>query len=261
MFKKIIFMQCTIINILLVDDNIQDNIRLPFRLCREILLLPDKNRKYHRFHAASVVDNVNNAWIIVGASGAGKTSFLLGALYGGGSLCSNDRTIIHMNKKGNLIVVGVPTSIRLSEKQLDTISHMLIKDKMQVKDYHDIGVRNGKKEFSAAELGRYCETSIKNCCSLKGVVVVDFSCEKIQSFRMMDKNKKKKYILNNFMKEDDAFPNYFQKNHENEIDVSLLDNMLELPWYYVTGWLYHSYKLDFLDIGDTFNKFNFQYEQ
>lgn len=47
------------------------------------------------------------------------------------------------------------------------------------------------------------------------------------------------------MAEDDAFPNYFQKRKQNEMDIKLIDNMLELPWYYVTGWLYESYKLDF----------------
>lgn len=232
-------------NILLIQDNIQDNIRLPFRFCREILLSPDNSRKYHRFHAASVIDDFENAWIIFGASGAGKTSFLLGALYGGCSLCSNDRTIVYMNKKKLLNVAGVPTSIRLSERQLDTISHMLIKDKMQTNAYRDIGIKNGKKEFSADELGRYYETCIKNSCLLKGVIVVGFSCAEIHSFRIIDKNEKKKYIFSNYMAEDSAFPNYFQKRNQNEIDIKLIDNMLEIPWYYVTGWLYDSYKLDF----------------
>lgn len=224
-------------HILMLDRNVKDNLRVPARLCREVLL--NSIGKFpSRFHAASIVDKENNAWLIMGEKGRGKTSLFLGALHGGYSLCSNDRTILCFDEGGEMCVYAVPTSIRISEEQLQTISKITGNGLMLNQAFDDISTKGGKKEFSAMELCEYFQVGIKNGRRLAGVIVPEFSQEKINCKVIEEKEVMIAHIKTGFMASDNAFPLYYEEETTKSLEAKVIEKLTQLPWLKVSGWLY-----------------------
>lgn len=190
------------------QDEIEMNSIL-LRVIREYMLRAEINNNSLLFHAASF-SNEGNGYIILGPSGAGKTSMLAAFLTDNrNAFVCNDRTII---RRRSLSISGLPLPVRIGYGFLK--NHYLTRNKRQYnyrlerygrrKSISDMlnreladdafAVGNSKKiELTPKEFYSLYNSTIDAFCNLKAIIVpsINFSSncidiEKIDIHDVMD---------------------------------------------------------------------------
>ncbi|MFJ1461673.1 hypothetical protein [Nocardia sp. N2S4-5] len=93
-----------------------DRCRFGVRYLRELWYRQLRAEGFSCFHASSVRMPSGGVVLLVGDSGAGKTTLALAlCVYGGGELVANERTLVRPNDDG-IEVVGLPSAIRLDDR-------------------------------------------------------------------------------------------------------------------------------------------------
>jgi hypothetical protein len=158
--------------------------RITLRVIREIMMRWHESCGAVMFHAAGVARGERGA-MIVGPSGAGKTTSLLVATQDGGTLLSNDRMLVSRSSEG-WTLIGLPLPVRIGKgtaQGMPRVSEFVRSTRLA---RHDLRTQDPsqlpssfaarkKVELTPRELADALDGTIANSAPLRGIVLPELS--------------------------------------------------------------------------------------
>lgn len=192
--------------LLLIFKKNNQNILIPLRIIREILLRSLENNMEIFFHA-SAIEYKGSGIIITGDSGAGKTSLMTHFVANSdAAFLANDRVII--TKSNELIIKQFPLPIRLGMGTAKQYNELLKAAKFQrkqsryvekalkdfpIKEHHYENV--GKLELTPKEFSDLFNSNFIDTAKLKLIIIpsIQFNSDEIKIFELTE-DEKKEYL-------------------------------------------------------------------
>lgn len=218
-----------------INTSVMSDWLLLIRLIRESALSRIKVN-YLKIHGGIVAFR-RFSCLVVGAGGAGKTSFIVNSLtHGAGRFCANDRAIVTC-EQNILWGHGTPIQSQIGERLLDAVK------------LESIGMAPGgqigfwskihpfrKMSMSPALLASIFDTLIIPKTKIDAVVIPDLTdTAKSTVIKQVAQEKRLAHLESQLLNLDPAFPSSIFQCKEPRIDVGLLVRVVDVPWYSVEG--------------------------
>jgi hypothetical protein len=214
---------------------------LAVRLSREAMIALSEHDLL-RIHGG-FISFEHSGCLVLGGSGAGKTSLLINSLrQSGGSFCANDRSLVYLD--GDCLAAhGSPIQSQVGEFHLREIAELHLPTNEQYgSPSGEIGFWSKTHPFKKASLSprllaRLFNSSMRSHGRIDAVVIPRLSSETATAVGIEEiHHNKRTLLMDQVLNEDNAFPSSIFDLTAKPLPEPVISALCQRPWYFLNGY-------------------------